>query len=269
MNWRFELDRWSFRIVFAAIAAVGMFFLVFPTIVVLITSLTASEFLQFPPKEYSLRWYWELKDAVQIRDAATNSFVVAFATTVGAIVLGVSGALAIARSNARWAKGLDMAFMSPLLLPQLAYGFAALMMFSLAGARLSIWLLIIGHIAVCVPFVIRTTIAALAQLSNSLLESSYSLGAGKLYTFRRVTYPLIRPGIMAGAFLAFMSSFDNVPVSLFLTDPQIEVLPIHLWQIINNELDARAASAAGVLIILTVVLLVIMERLSGVTRYMR
>ncbi|MGI9333688.1 MAG: ABC transporter permease [Gammaproteobacteria bacterium] len=269
MNWRFELDRWSFRLVFFLIAAVGMFFLVFPTIVVLITSLTASEFLQFPPQEYSLRWYRELKDAIQIRDAALNSFAVAIATAIGSIVLGVAGALAIARSKANWAKGLDMAFMSPLLLPQLAYGFAALMMFSLMGAKLSIWLLIIGHIAVCVPFVIRTTIAALSQLSNSLLESSYSLGAGRMYTFRRVIYPLIRPGVMAGAFLAFMSSFDNVPVSLFLTDPKIEVLPIHLWQIINNQLDPRAASTAGVLIIVTVVLLVIMERVSGVTRYMR
>ena len=269
MNWRYELDRWSFRTVFFLIATTGMFFLIFPTIVVLITSLTASEVLQFPPKEYSLRWYWELKDAVQIRDATVNSFLVATATTVGAIVLGVAGALAIARSNANWAKGADMVFMSPLLLPQLAYGFAALMMFSMTGARLSIWILILGHIAVCVPFVVRTTIAALAQLSNSLLESSYSLGAGKFYTFRRVTYPLIKPGVMAGAFIAFMSSFDNVPVSLFLTDPQIEVLPIHLWQIINNELDARAASTAGVLIIITVFLLVAMERVSGVTRYMR
>ncbi len=184
-------------------------------------------------------------------------------------MLGVTGALAITWSNAGWAKGLDVALMSLLFLTQLAYSFAALMMFSLIGTRLSIWLLILGHIVVCVPFALRTTIAALAQLSRSLLESSYRLGGSTLYAFRRVIYPLIKPSIMVGAFLAFMSSFDNVPISLFLTDPQIELLPIHLWQIINNELDARAASASGVLIALTAVRLGIIERLSGVTRCMR
>lgn len=269
MNWAYELDRWSFRIVFFLIAAVGMFFLIFPTVVVLITSLTGSGILEFPPKSYSLRWYRELVDAVQIRNAAANSLLVAVMTTLGAIVLGVSAALAVAHSSARWAKSLDMAFMSPLLLPQLSYGFAALMLFSFSGARLSLPVLIVGHIAVCVPFVLRTTVAALSQLSKSLLESSYSLGAGKWYTFRRVTFPMIRSGVYAGAFLAFVSSFDNVPVSLFLTDPQIEMLPIHLWQIINNDLDARAASTAGVLILLTVVVLIVMEKLSGVTKYIR
>lgn len=269
MNLAFHLDRWSFRIVLWLIAATGLFFLVFPTIVVLVTSLTASETLRFPPDSYSLRWYRELADALQIRNAALNSLFVAAVTTIGSVVLGIAGALAIGRSQKPWARSLDMLFMSPLLLPQLAYGFAALMMFSLMGARLSTMTLILGHIVVCVPFVLRTTIAALAQLSSALLESSHSLGAGRFYTFRRITFPLIRPGVWAGAFIAFMSSFDNVPVSLFLTDPQLEVLPIHLWQIINNELDARAASTAGVLIIITLVLLVVMERASGITRYMK
>ncbi len=262
-------DKASFYLVFALVAGIGLFFLVFPTVVILVTSLTAAETLHFPPEEYSLHWYWALKDAYQIRNAAWNSFLVALITTLLSVGLGTAGALAIGRSQAGWAKALDMTFMSPLLLPALAFGFAALMMFSLLGVRLSITTLVIGHIVVCVPFVLRTTIAALAQLDPAMLECSYSLGAGRFYTFRRITFPLIKRGVWAGAFIAFMSSFDNVPVSLFLTDPQIEVLPIHLWQIINNELDARAASASGVLVILTLVLLLIMERISGVTRYMR
>ena len=265
----FNLDRWSFPFLFALMAGVGLFFLVFPTIVVLVTSLTAAEVLRFPPEEYSLKWYWELRNAVQIRSAAWNSFVVAFWTTLLSILLGVASALAIGRSRAPWARVLDTLFMSPLLLPALAFGFAALMLFSMVGLQLSITTLVIGHVVVCVPFVLRTTIAALSQLDPAMLEASYSLGASRVYTFRRVTFPIIRQGVWAGAFIAFMASFDNVPVSLFLVDPQIEVLPIHLWQIMNNELDARAASASGLLVILTVVLLLIMERIAGVTRYMR
>lgn len=263
------LDQISFKLVFGAIAIVGLFFLVFPTIVVLGTSFTASETLRFPPEGFSFHLYRDLLRAEQIQAAALNSLVVAAITTTLSVVLGVSGALAIGRSNALWAKILDSVFMSPLFLPAIAFGFAALMWFSLLGVKLSLFTLVMGHTIVCVPFVIRTTVAALSQLNPALLESSLSLGAGRLYTFRRVTLPLIKSGVISGGFLAFMASFDNVPVSLFLTDPRVEVLPIHLWQIINSQLDARAAAAAAFLIIVTVLLLAVMERVAGVTKYMR
>src|SRR5438132_678477 len=96
--------------------------------------------------------------------------------------------------------------------------------------------------------------------------ASLSLGAGRFFTFRRVTLPLIGRGIAAGAFLAFMASFDNVPVSLFLTDPRTEVLPIHLWQIIDTDLDVRTAAASGLLIVATVVLMVAAERFAGLSK---
>jgi ABC-type spermidine/putrescine transport system permease subunit II len=113
---------------------------------------------------------------------------------VVSVVLGVAGALAIARNPAAWARALDSLFMSPLLLPALAFGFAALTTFSVIGVRLGFWTLVIGHVVVGVPFVLRTTIASLAKLDPALLESSASLGAGGRYTFRRVTLPLIARG---------------------------------------------------------------------------
>jgi len=134
------------------------------------------------------------------------------------------------------------------------------------GAPLSVSTLILGDVAVCVPFVLRTTIASLAQLDPALLDASLSLGAGKLFTFRRVTLPLIGRGMAAGAFLAFMASFDNVPVSLFLTDARTEVLPIHLWQIIDTNLDVRTAAASGVLIAFTIVLMVVAERFASLSK---
>lgn len=263
------IDKFSFRLVFGAIALVGLFFLVFPTIVVLGTSFTASETLRFPPEGFSFHLYQDLARAEQIHAAALNSLIVATITTALSVVLGVSGALAIGRSNALWARILDSVFMSPLFLPAIAFGFAALMWFSLLGVKLSLFTLVMGHTIVCVPFVIRTTVAALSQMNSALLESSMSLGAGRFYTFRRVTLPLIKSGVISGGFLAFMASFDNVPVSLFLTDPRVEVLPIYLWQIINSQLDARAAAAAAFLIIITVILLALMEKFAGVTKYMR
>ena len=256
----------SFGVAMGALATLAVVLLVAPTVIVLLTSLTRSPSLRFPPDGFSLRWYLALADAHQLQQAAWNSLLVALVTTAVSVALGTPAALALARSRTRWARALDSLFMSPLLLPALAFGFGALMAFSLAGIRMSLWTLAAGHVVVCVPFVLRTTIAALAQLDPGLLESSASLGAGRIYTFRRITLPLIGRGVGAGAFLAFMASFDNVPVSLFLSDARTEVLPIHLWQIIETSLDVRAAAASGLLILITSALLLIAERLAGLTK---
>ena len=251
------------------LAALTLLLLIAPTLVVLIVSFTDGFSLRFPPQAYSLRWYQELLNAEQLHFAAWNSVKVALATTLIAVVLGVSGALAISRSQTATARVLDSLFMSPLVLPALAFGFAALMTFSVVGWPVSATTLVIGHTAVCVPYVIRTTTAALAQMDPALLESSASLGATRLYTFRRVTWPLVRPGVLAGAFMAFMSSFDNVPVSLFLRDARTDMLPIRMWQDLEGRLDVTIAALSGVIVLITLALMLVMERATGLSRRLR
>jgi len=259
----------SLRLVFGALAAIAIVFLVGPTVIMLLTSFTASQSLKFPPDGLSLRWYAALLDADQMQAAAWNSLVVAFWTTALSVVLGTAAALGIARSRSPLARACDVLFMSPLLLPALAFGFAALIFIHRLGFAPSIPFLVLGHTVVCVPFVLRTTIAALSQLDPALLDASQSLGAGGWRTFRRVTLPLIAPGLGAGAFLAFMASFDNVPVSLFLADERSEMLPIHLWQQIETNLDVRTAAVSGLIVMFTLILMLLAERLAGLTRQMR
>ena len=259
----------SLRLVFGALAAIAIVFLVGPTVIMLLTSFTASQSLRFPPDGLSLRWYAALLDADQMQAAAWNSLVVAFWTTVLSVVLGTAAALGIARSRSPLARACDVLFMSPLLLPALAFGFAALIFIHRLGFAPSIPFLVLGHTVVCVPFVLRTTIAALSQLDPALLDASQSLGASGGMTFRRVTLPLIAPGLGAGAFLAFMASFDNVPVSLFLADERSEMLPIHLWQQIETNLDVRTAAVSGLIVMFTLILMLLAERLAGLTRQMR
>jgi putative spermidine/putrescine transport system permease protein len=261
-----DVEALSLRVVFGVLAAIAMVFLIGPTIVVILTSFTASESLRFPPNGLSLRWYWALLDADQMQRAARASLTVAFWTTVISVVLGTAASLAIVRSSSKWVRGADVLFMSPLLLPALAFGFAALVFISRMGFSPSLTFLVLGHVIVCVPFVLRTTIASLTQLDPALLDASQSLGAGGLMTFRRVTLPQIAPGVASGAFLAFMASFDNVPVSLFLSDERTEMLPIHLWQQIDTNLDVRTAAVSGLIVILTLVLMLIAERMAGLTR---
>lgn len=264
-----QWDAVSIKGVFGVLSAIALVFLIAPTLIVLITSLTASESLRFPPAGLSLRWYAALIDADQMQRAAWNSLVVAFWTTIISVTLGTAASLAIARSRAPLMRAADLLFMSPLLLPALAFGFAALIFINKLGFSPSIPLLILGHVVVCVPFVLRTTLASLSQLDPALLEASESLGAGRVMTFRRVILPLISSSVGAGAFLAFIASFDNVPVSLFLADERTEVLPIHLWQQIETNLDVRTAAASGVIVIGTLVLMALAEKFAGLTRQMR
>jgi putative spermidine/putrescine transport system permease protein len=259
----------SLRFVFGALTAIAIVFLVAPSLIVILTSLTASQSLKFPPDGISLRWYSALLHADQMQQAAWTSLAVAFWATIICAVLGTAAALAIFRSHGAWARFFDLLFMSPLLLPALAFGFAALVFIYKLGLRPSIPFLILGHVVVCVPFVLRTTLAALTQLDHALLDASMSLGAGRVLTFRRVTLPLIGRGIGAGSFLAFMASFDNVPVSLFLADERTEVLPIHLWQQIETNLDVRTAAVSGVIVVLTLALMLLAERFAGLTSRMR
>ncbi len=263
-----NVEQRLFNLTIGLLAALALVILTAPTVVVLITSFTDANTLKFPPPAYSIRWYVELLDSTQLQRVTIRSFWIAAFSTLIATVLGTAAALAIARSRAAWARSLDALFMSPLIVPWIAIGLSILMFMNVVGVPLSATTLIAGHVIICVPFVMRTTIASLLQLNASLLESSASLGAGKFYSFRRITLPLISRGIGAGAFLAFIASFDNVPISLFLADARSQVLPIRMWQMLQADLDVRVASISAVLIVLTLIVMTAMERMVGLSRQM-
>ena len=260
-----------YNLVVGALAGLAILILVAPVVIVVATSFTTSQTLRFPPPGLSTRWYGELFDPVRsarIHDAALNSLWVAGLATLAGTILAVLAALAITRAHGRSAKALETGFLAPLVLPTLSYGLAALMFFSVLGIRPSLSLLVAGHLVVIAPFVFRTTLASLTQLDPTLLEASANLGASRFYGFRRITLPLIAPGIAAGAFLAFISSMDNVPVSLFLSTARTGMLPIRMWGMMESTLDVRIAAIAGVLIVGTLALMIVMDRLTGLTRRM-
>jgi putative spermidine/putrescine transport system permease protein len=260
----------SFGLVFGVLGGVATVLLIAPTAIVLVTSFTSAYSLKFPPPGYSIRWYTALwRDSPEIVAAAWLSLEVAALATAIATLLAVAAALALARRRAAWARVLDALFMSPLMLPTLALGLALLVLFNLMGTGLSTTTLVIGHVAICAPYIVRTASASLVQLDPALLDSARSLGARPWFTFRTVTLPLIAPGIAAGAFIAFMASFDNVAVSLFLSDARSEMLPMRMWHIIEANLDVRAAAVSGVLIASAVVLMLILERLTNISRHLR
>lgn len=261
-----QLDRISFNWVITGIALFSLFVLTLPTLIVLIASLSSAQTLQFPPPGFSFQWYISLFNYPELWSAAVTSLQVAIGTTLLCVVLGVCACLAMAGSRARWVSAMDALVMSPLALPGVAVGLGILTYLSLMGVRLSIWTLMIGHVVICIPYVVRTTLASLTQLGSTLNEASTVLGASPQYTFFHVTLPLIQQGVIIGAFMTFLTSFDNITVSLFLSDARTEVLPIRMWSMIENDLDVRAAAISGILILITAVLMIVMERASGLSK---
>ncbi len=262
----------SYGLVIGGLAILAVVIIVAPVIIVLTTSFTEGQALKFPPKGFSFTWYEQLFDPAksrQIHRTAGNSLEVACFSTLFGVILGTLASLGLARNRSKLARVADGFFMSPLVLPGITFGLAALVYFSLLGFRPSLDLMIAGHLVVTMPFILRTTTASLSQLDPALLDSSQSLGASWFYTLRRVTLPLIAPGIAAGAFLAFMASIDNVPVSLFLSNARTDTLPIRMWGMMESTLDVRVAAVSGVLIASAFVLMLIMEWTVGLTRRMR
>jgi putative spermidine/putrescine transport system permease protein len=272
MGRRRSLADLSYTLVIGGLASLALLIIVAPVVIVLMTSFTEGRSLKFPPTGFSLQWYEALFDASksrQIHRAVYNSLEVAAWSTGIGILFGSMASLGLARNRHRLARVADGLFMSPLVLPGLTFGLAALMYFTLIGFRPSLNLIIAGHMIVTVPFIIRTTSASISQLDPALNDSSQSLGASWFYTMRRVTLPLIAPGIFAGAFLAFMASIDNVPVSLFLSTARTDMLPIRMWGMMESTLDPRIAAVSGVLIAAAFLLMLVMEWTVGLTRRMR
>ncbi len=251
------------------LAAFALVVLIGPVLVALATSFTPSASLKFPPPGFSLRWYAALLDPVlsgHIHRAALNSLLVALTAMGLSVCIAVPAALALRSIGPRGSALLDTVFMSPMVLPLLAYGLATLIFFSWLSIRPSLATLIIGHTIVVVPLVLRTTAASLVQVDKALWECSESLGASAWFTFRRTTLPLIAPGVLAGAFLAFVLSFDNVPVSIFLASLDTDMLPVRMWGMMEASLDVRVAAISGIMIVVTVISTFAMERLVGIAR---
>jgi putative spermidine/putrescine transport system permease protein len=269
-RWARRASAWSWHGVMVGVVLLACALLLVPTVFALAASLNGGESLRFPPENISLRWYGALwSDSGDIWEAFAISAKVSVLAVALSAAMATGAALYLVKQKSAWARALETFFQSPMMLPGISLGLATLVWLQMIGIPLSYWSLVIGHIAISTPYILRTALIGLGQIEPSLLEASRSLGASSFDTFCRVILPLALPAIFAGCFIAFMFSFDNVSVSLFLSDARTEVLPIRLWNLIENLLDVRAAAVAGVLIVFTVVFALLMERLLGVSRYVR
>ncbi len=266
---RARLGDAGFWIAIWAISAIALLYLLLPTLIIVGASVTSTDFIAFPPEGLSLRWFTKLLGMEAVRLAAARSLGVASAATAIAVVLGVAAAFPLVRGRFPGREVLNTLLMSPLVLPSLVYGLAALIFVSALGIQLSIGVLVLSHVAIIVPYVIRTTAASLALLDPQLEDAARSLGANVWRTFFHVVLPNLLPGIATGAAFAFISSFDNLTVSLFLAGPRVETLPIRLFSMIEFDLDPSVAAISTVLVLITLAVVIVAHRTLGLTRIVR
>ena len=254
-----------FRIAYVGLLVAFGLFAAIPVLIAVILSFDARSFMgPFPPTEFSLRWYRAFLDDPYYHAGLRTSLIVSSVATVVSTVLGTLAAVGIERGQFRGKAVLQAFLISPLVIPTVVIGFGVLIFASRLGIIDGMPRLIMGHILITFPYVLRTTSAALIGIRPSYYEAALSLGARPWQALWLVTLPLARAGIVAGAIFAFVMSFDEVAVSLFLSDPFTYTLPVALLAQMRANLNLTIAAVSVMFIVATIVLIVVLDRLAGI-----
>lgn len=244
-------------------------FLLLPIAVVGVFALNPTPYIAFPPEGVTLRWFEKFFASPDFMGAFWLSLKVALAVLVLSVLIGGAAALALARGNLPGSRVLTALFMSPLMLPAILTGLSLFQLYLLLDIGRPVWGLIMGHTLVAVPYVLRTTLAVLHNFDRRLEEAAAALGASPLRVFFEITLPLIRPGVFAGGIFAFIVSFDQFPISLFLVPPKGETLPVVLFNYMKFDLDGAIAAASMVSILMAVTVVMLIEKVIGLKAYVK
>ncbi|WP_437608336.1 ABC transporter permease [Erwinia sp. V71] len=249
------------RYCFNFYGAAMLLFLIIPILVIVPLSFNAGSFLSYPINGFSLRWYESFFQSQAWLGALGNSLLIAPLATLLATVLGVLASMGLVRADFR-GKNLMMAIIiSPMVAPVVIVAVGMFFFFARLQLLNSYTALVLAHALLGVPFVVITVTAVLKSYDTRLSRAAASLGAPPLLVFRKITLPLIAPGVFSGALFAFAASFDEVVVTLFLASPAQRTLPIQMFAGIRENLDPTIAAAATLMIGASLILLVVMELL--------
>jgi putative spermidine/putrescine transport system permease protein len=236
-------------------------FLVAPILVIVPLSFNAGAFFTYPLAGVSLQWYRELFSGVQWQRAVENSLIVGIGATVVATFLGTLAALGLHRVRLPFRAAIVAILLSPMVMPVIITGVGMFYFYARVGLANTLGGLIVAHAALGIPFVFVTVGAVLATLDDNLVRAAASLGAGPVRVFRAVMLPLILPGVVSGALFAFVTSWDDVVVALFLAGPRQHTLPRQMWSGIREFISPTLLAVATLLIVLSVSLMLVVELL--------
>ncbi len=254
------------RAVFSAIVVLLLLWLVVPLIAIVYASVTIDATPVFPPTGFSLKWYRALLDVESFNSGVRNSLLVASVATAVATPLGVIAAVGLTRWTSRWRAPVEAFLLAPVFVPGLVTGIGLLVSISWMDLDFGMGRLFAGHVLIILPYIIRTTYASLAAQDLALEEAARTLGASEMRIIGQIVLPLAKPGIVAGMLFAFIVSFDDVTVSLFLADARSITLPLAVLSYIEFNFDPTISAVSAAQVIVTFVTAVMLERLFGLKK---
>ena len=267
---------------YLTICGLVFFFLIAPLFVILQLSFNAEQYIHFSekmlaldPDGFSLRWYkdmiWGTKNPWGL--ATKNSLIIAFFATIGSTILGTVAALGLSSRHMPYKAAFMALLISPMIVPLIISGTAIFFFMAKVGLAATHTGIILSHIILGTPFVVITVTATLSGFDHSVTRAAASLGSNPVNTFMKVTLPLITPGVISGALFAFVTSFDEVIVVLFLAGLENTTIPIQMWVGLREQLSPTILAVATCLIIMSTLILVSAEllrrrseRLRGINR---
>ena len=241
-------------------------FLLAPVLLVIPISFSGEQILSFPPASWSFRWYVALAHNSTMISAFTTSLMLGAIVTVLSLAAAIPAAYVIVRMRTKGSEFLYNLFTAPLLLPTIVLGLAILIVFASAGFLGSFWGLVIGHLVITLPYALRVLATTLSNIPLACEEAASTLGGRPFTVFRRVTLPMMAPGIVAATALCFLVSFDEVVITLFLTGPRLTTLPVELFHHVESRADPLVASVSVLLIVLTLAVVLIVDRSVGLSK---
>ena len=276
---------WNYRVwhyTYLFFCGLVFFFLIAPLFVILPLSFNAEQYIHFSakmlaldPEGFSLRWYEDMiygtKNPWGL--ATKNSLIIAFFATIGSTILGTVAALGLSSRHMPYKAAFMALLISPMIVPLIISGTAIFFFMAKVGLAATHTGIILSHIILGTPFVVITVTATLTGFDHSVTRAAASLGSNPVNTFMKITLPLIMPGVISGALFAFVTSFDEVVVVLFLAGLENTTIPIQMWVGLREQLSPTIMAVATCLIIMSTLILVSAEllrrrseRLRGINR---
>ena len=249
-----------------AIAGFTVVFLMTPLIVTIAVSFGSSTVFTLPPPDWSLRWYERLASTRGLLPALTVSLQGAAISTAISMAFGTLWAIALVRGRFAGREAISTFLVSPLMLPGLVIGIAMLQGFKSMGLRDVYVSLLIAHVVITLPYIVRTVVGALGLFDFSLIDAARTLGCSYPTALVRVLVPALAPAFLTSGMFAFLAAMDNYPISIFFTDAWTKTLPIQMLQYVEERPDPTIAAISAGLVLLAIVALIIGDRLVGLRK---
>jgi spermidine/putrescine transport system permease protein len=247
------------RKVTAGIALVGYVSLLLPLVLLILWSFNASH-SGARWDGFTLEWYDRLLHRTDMLVAFRTSLIVGITATMLSTALGTVAALAIGRGTHRIVRAAESLLVLPIVTPEVLAGISLLILFTATGIHLGLTSVIIAHTTFCVPFTVLVVSARLRGMDRSLEDAALTLGADELTAFRRITIPLLLPGIIAAALLAFTLSFDDFVITFFTAGPGTSTLPLVIYGMVRRTVEPTVNALSALLVLGTTLLLVLAQR---------